>query len=90
MRQISLTLNENEFDKFMSLLKSFKSAKNIRSKQIDTEDGIFGLTDDHQQIIEQRIANHLSGQSKSYTWEEVKANARKAFQDKKNNSDLQA
>ena len=81
MRQISLTLNDNEFDKFMDSLKSFKSANILKSKHVDSD--IFGLTDEHQNIIEERIARHLNGESKSYSWEEVKANARKTFQDKK-------
>ncbi len=77
MIQISLTLSDNEFDKFMSLLKSFKSAKNVESTKIEeNESGIFGLTDEHKQIIDQRIAKHLSGESKSFTWDEVKENAR--------------
>lgn len=84
MKQVSLTLSDSEFDKFMNLLKSFKSAKNVQAKEVHEENGISGLTDEHQQIVEQRIARHLSGESKSHTWEEVKANARKALQDKKN------
>lgn len=34
MRQISLTVNDNEFDKFMDSLKSFKSAHILKSKQV--------------------------------------------------------
>lgn len=77
MKQISLTLSDNEFDKFMGLLKSFKSAKNIESKQIEEDnEGLFGLTDDHKKILDERRVKHLSGESKSYTLEEVKARAR--------------
>ena len=77
MKQISLTLSDNEFDKFMGLLKSFKSAKNIESKHIEEDnEGLFGLTDDHKKILDERRAKHLSGESKSYTLEEVKARAR--------------
>lgn len=76
MKQVSLTLSDSEFDKFMNLLKSFKSAKNVQSKEIEADDTIFGLTDEHKKIVDQRIARHLSGESKSLTWEEVKANAR--------------
>ena len=79
MRQISLTLSDNEFDRFKSLLKSFKSAKNVESAKIEeNESDTFGLTDEHKQIIDQRIAKHFSGESKSFTWDEVKENARKA------------
>lgn len=37
MRQVSLTLNDNEFDKFMDLLKSVKSANILTSKHIDSD-----------------------------------------------------
>jgi len=76
MKQVSLTLSDSEFDKFMTLLKSFKSAKNVQAKQVEADDTVFGLTDEHKKIIDQRIAKHLSGESKSHTWEEVKAHAR--------------
>ena len=76
MKQVSLTLSDTEFDKFMNLLKSFKSAKNVQAKEINADDSILGLTDEHKKIIDQRIAKHLSGESKSHTWEEVKENAR--------------
>ena len=79
MRQISLTINDNEFDKFMSVLKSFKSAKNIASAKVeDNVSTIFGLTEEHKKIIDQRITKHFNGESKSSTWDEVKENARKA------------
>lgn len=76
MKQVSLTLSDSEFDKFMTLLKSFKSAKNVQAKQVEADDNGFGLTDEHKKILDQRMARHRSGESKSYTWEEVKANAR--------------
>ena len=75
MKQISFTLGDSEFDKFMELLKSFNSAKNIQSKELD-ESGDFGLTTEHKQIIKQRRINHLTGKSRSFSLEEVKANAR--------------
>ena len=79
MRQISLTLNDHEFEKFMSVLKSFKSAKNVASTRIeDNDSSVFGLTDEHKRIIDQRISRHFNGESKSFTWDEVKENARKA------------
>jgi hypothetical protein len=42
----------------------------------ETNNGIFGLTDEHKKILNERRAQHLSGESKSYTLEEVKAHAR--------------
>lgn len=32
----------------------------------------FVLTDEHLKILEERRKNHLSGKSKSYSWDEVK------------------
>ena len=86
MREITFYLEDSEFDKFMNYVKkSLKSVQNLQSKQLELVNNtcIYGLTDEHQQIVEQRIARHISGESKSFSWEEVKANARQALQDKK-------
>jgi hypothetical protein len=77
MRQISFTLNENEYDSFMNLLKSFKSVKNVQSEQIDELD--IKLSEAHHQIVDDRILNYESGDTKSFTWNEVRENARKAY-----------
>lgn len=77
IRQISFDLGESEFNKFMNYVKrSLKSAQNLQSKEIETDNGIYGLTDEHKKILDERRAQHLSGESKSYTLEEVKAHAR--------------
>ena len=75
MRQISFTLNENEY--FMNLLKSFKSVKNVQSERIDELD--IKLSEAHHQIVDDRILNYESGETKSFTWNEVRENARKAY-----------
>jgi uncharacterized protein YlbG (UPF0298 family) len=77
MRQISFTLNENEYDSFMNLLKSFKSVKNVQSELIDELD--IKLSEAHHQIVDDRILNYESGETKSFTWNEVRENARKAY-----------
>ncbi len=77
MRQISFTLNENEYDSFMNLLKSFKSVKNVQSERIDDLD--IKLSEAHHQIVDDRILNYESGETKSFTWNEVRENARKAY-----------
>jgi len=79
MRQISFTLNENEYeyDSFMNLLKSFKSVKNVQSKQIDELE--IKLSEAHHKIVDDRILNYESGGTKSFTWNEVRENARKAY-----------
>ena len=77
MRQISFTLNENEYDSFMNLLKSFKSVKNVQSEQIDELD--IKLSEAHHQIVDDRILNYESRETKSFTWNEVRENARKAY-----------
>ena len=77
MRQISFTLNENEYDSFMNLLKSFKSVKNVQSERIDELD--IKLSEAHHQIVDDRILNYECGETKSFTWNEVRENARKAY-----------
>ncbi len=71
MRQVSLILNENEFDKFMNSLKSFKSVKNVHSEKIDDESAIFGLTDLQRLILENQIEKHLNGESNPHSWKNV-------------------
>jgi hypothetical protein len=75
-------ISESSNPKITAFLNYIRTLDFVQEEKIyDTS--IYGLTNEHQQIIEQRMAEHLSGESKSYTWEEVKANARKAFHDKK-------
>ena len=38
------------------------------------------LREEHYKIIDQRRASHLNGESKSYSWEEVKHNVKSAKQ----------
>ena len=85
MRQISLTLNENEFERFMDSLKSFKSAQILKSKQVDS-DSDFGLTIEHKEMLDERRRQHLNGESKSFSWDEVRSNARETLKSKKSNS----
>lgn len=40
----------------------------------------FTLTEEQYKILDQRRERHLKGESKSFTWEEVKQNARRATQ----------
>ncbi len=52
-------------------------------KKLQESANDFILTEQHLEILNERREKHRSGESKSYTWEEVKAHARKAHQDKK-------
>lgn len=76
------TENSEQTNALKAFVKALKMKFEISKFETDNT-GIYGLTDEHQLIVEQRIARHLSGESKSHSWEEVKANARKALQDKK-------
>ncbi|WP_438426248.1 addiction module protein [Aquimarina macrocephali] len=40
----------------------------------------FTLTEEQYKILDERRERHLKGESKSFTWEEVKQNARRAAQ----------
>lgn len=53
-------------------------------KSILTEDSSeYELTDEQKQIVEEATAKYYSGEEPSFTWEEVKNNARKKFNEKK-------
>lgn len=75
MKQISLSLNENEFDKFMSLLKSFKSVKNIQTSETEIDNYV--LSEEHKAIIENRLDNYSKDESKSQSWDEIKSKLKK-------------
>lgn len=57
------------------LLKLMKAL--AESYEEDAADS-FSLSDEQYQIIEKRRESYFRGESKSLSWEEVKANARKA------------
>lgn len=50
--------------------------KKLRS--VLEKDNQLTLTEQEYEIIDQRRSNHLSGKSKSYSWEQVKANIKAA------------
>lgn len=76
MKHISLTLNDNEFDKFIHLLKSLKSVKNFQTQEDDSIVVDSLLIEEHKRIVDERLKDHLNNKSKSYSWEDVKLNAR--------------
>ena len=49
--------------------------KELEAEEME-DNNIYGLTDEHKKILDKRKAKHLSGESASYTLEEVKARAR--------------
>ncbi len=40
---------------------------------VKEEDSDFVLTDEHRQILNERRENRMTGKSKTYTWNEIKA-----------------
>ncbi|HVU55598.1 MAG TPA: addiction module protein [Puia sp.] len=56
--------------------KKVKAIYALFEDEINQEDN-FKLTDEHLKIVEERRAKHLSGKSKSYTWQEVHDSIRK-------------
>ena len=58
------------------LLKMIKAL--AESYQSDEQE--LSLTKEQYQIIDKRRESHLKGESKSFTWEQVKQNARNAAQ----------
>jgi hypothetical protein len=67
MRQISLTINETELEKFLSLLNSFTSAKIISSNSLNEE-----LSDWQISELDKSLAEIEKGTIKSENWEVVR------------------
>ena len=77
IRQISFDLGENEFEKFMTYFKkSLKSAQNLKLSTINTNlnEDDFGLTEEHQKIISERIERLENGMSPIHSWSDIKTN----------------
>ncbi len=56
------------------LLKMMKAL----AESYETDEQELALTEEQYQMIDKRREDHLKGESKSFTWEEVKQNARNA------------
>ncbi len=59
-----------------ALLIYLKTLDFVDVEEIEHED--FVLTEEHLKIVNETRQNHLSGRSKSYSWEELVHNARKS------------
>ena len=60
-----------------TLLEAIKNILKYRKKVTQLEQT---LSEEEYQIIDKRREAHLKGESKSFTWEQVKQNARNAAQ----------
>lgn len=67
MRQVSLTLNDNEFDKFMDLLKSVKSANILTSKHIDSD-----IPQWQKEELDKSISEIENGTVQSEKWDSLR------------------
>ena len=53
-------------------------------KDVLNNDGSdYELTDEQKLIVEDATAKYYSGEEPSFTWEEIKSNARKSYNEKK-------
>lgn len=53
-------------------------------KEVLNDDGSdYELTDEQKLIVEDATAKYYSGEEPSFTWEEIKNNARKSYNEKK-------
>ncbi len=77
MTQITLNIEDDKVKVFIDFIKTI----NYISLESISKIPEFTLTEEHLQILNERRAKHRSGESKSHTWEEVKANARKTRQE---------
>lgn len=70
------TLTIDDFDKHtLALLNLIKTTKNVH---LEEENEGFALSDAQKAILDERKAKHLSGESQSFSWDEVKKRARSA------------
>ena len=65
---------QNELDKLSLDVKNIKLGEVTLGKE---------LTDEQKLIVEDATAKYYSGEEPSFTWEEVKNNVRKSFNEKK-------
>jgi len=70
--RVTLDIKEAKAEAFLNFIKSldFVSVKEEASG--------FVLSDEHKKILDSRKEAHTLGESKSFSWGEVKKNARKA------------
>lgn len=60
-----------------TLLKAIKNILKYR-KKVDQQE--ISLSEEQYQVIDKRRDTHLKGENKSFTWEQVKQNARNTVQ----------
>lgn len=68
IRHIQIDDSNSKAKALLDFLKTLEFVK-VDSESSDE----FVLTERHIEILEERRANHLSGKSKSHSWEEVQA-----------------
>ncbi|MBC9798473.1 hypothetical protein [Sinomicrobium weinanense] len=56
----------------VELIKAFKSLLKYRKRVSSEEGNDFSLSPAHMKLLEKAEKRHLSGISRSYTWDEVK------------------
>ena len=64
---------ENPDKHTRALINLIKATENVNLQE---EVEVFQLSKEHKAILDERKAKHLSGESKSYSWSEVKRRAR--------------
>ena len=69
---IDIDDSHEEAQAFVAYMRALKFIK------INAPEDIFELSDEQKRILDQRRERHLNGQSKSYSWDQVKARARAA------------
>ena len=58
-----------------TFIEAIKNMLKYRKKVVQRE---VTLNEEHYRLLDKRRAAHLNGESESFTWEQVKENARKA------------
>ena len=67
--KITLDINKEKVSTFLNLIKSLDFVS-ISESEVKKDE--FVLTDELKAVLDERKSKHLGGESKSYTWDEVK------------------
>ncbi len=70
--RITLDIKEAKAEAFLNFIKSLDFVS------VKEEAAGFILSDEHKKILDNRKETHTLGESKSFSWSEVKENARNA------------
>ncbi len=66
---LNIEINNNKAKAFIDFIKTLDF---IKIKETDNSED-FALTQEHKKILDKRMQKHLNNESKSFNWEDIKA-----------------